>query len=233
MKTKSFRSVLASLFVGFLAISFSTLGVAAPFSITYNGTIGTEHASTFFPEVNEGESYSLTLVFNNGGANALTQTWGEADLTCAIFLVNDAQDVQFTHDLTVDPVASVDGSVTTDGAGVLTDNFTYVVYHDITSDEYEVSGIEVVDSLDWYANDNNDVFFSNSDNDAFGDAAGGILMAPANWSDPVPFGSACGLGEPPQIQEVAPVPALSPWALGLLSCLLMLLGGFFVFRRRV
>lgn len=232
MKIKSFGSVLASLFIGLLAVSFSTLSVAAPFSITYAGTIGTEHADTFFPEVNEGESYSLTLVFDNGSANALTQTWGEADLTCAIFLINDAQDVQFIHDLTVDPDASVDGSVSTDGAGVLTGNFTYATYHNITSDEYEVTGIQLVDALDWYANDNNDVFFSNHDNDAFGDAAGGVLMAPENWSDPVPYDGACEVKVRPQI-SVAPVPALSPWALVLLSGLLLLFGGFFAFRRRV
>ena len=235
MKIKSFSSVLSSLFIGLLAISFSTHSVAAPFSITYTGTIGTENTTDLFPEVNEGEGYSLTLIFDNGSSDALSQEWVEADLTCAIFIINDAGDVQFSQDLTLDPVGSSGGSILTDGAGVLSGNFDHLVYGPVTATSYMSTGIALTDPIDWYANDNNDVFFINDvDNTAFGDAAGGILMAPANWTDPIPYSGTCGVTAPPPVEPpppAAPIPATSQWALIMLSMLLGLV--VFVHRRHL
>jgi len=227
MKIKRVGSILTSALVGLVAASFSTYSVADPFSITYTGTIGTEYASTFFPEVNEGESYNLTLVFDNASTNALSQTWGQQDLTCAIFLINDAQDVRFAHDLTVDPGdGSTSGSISTDGAGILTANFQNVIYNGITSDAYDSIGIQLTDPLDWYANDNNDVFFSSNADDAFGDAAGGVEMALANWTNPTPYVGTCAAAASPQTAR--PIPTMSQWALIILPMFL----GLVVFANR-
>lgn len=225
MKIKPFGSVFTSLFIGLLTISFSTYSVADPYSITYTGIVGFNE----FPEVNTGESYSLTLVFDNGSANALSQTWGEADLACAIFLVNDAQDVQFSNDLTVTPEGNHSGAISTDGSGILTSNFSSLYYDPITSPQYEAVGIELADPIWWFANDNNNVFMSGDGNFQFGDAAGGVLMAPANWSDPVPYNGTCGVAAPPPMEPPATaIPTMSQWALILLSILL----GLVVFANR-
>jgi hypothetical protein len=237
MKINQIGPILVSALIGLAAIGFSTHSVAAPFSITYTGTIGTEHTTDLFPEVNEGEGYSLTLIFDNGSSDALSQEWVEADLTCATFVINDAGDVQFSQDLTLDPVGSSSGSILTDGAGVLSGNFSHLVYGSVTAASYTSTGIALTDPIEWYANDNNDVFFIDDvDNTAFGDAAGGVLMAPANWSNPIPWeGEACALVTPPTIDstETAAIPALSSWALVLLSGLLLLIGGFVRRKRSV
>lgn len=228
MKIKPFISVFTSLLIGLLTISFSTYSVADPYSITYTGTVGFNE----FPEVNEGESYSLTLVFDNGSTNTLSQTWGEENLICATFLVNNAQDVQFSNDLTVTPEGNHSGAISTDGSGILTSNFSSLWYDPITSTQYEAVGIQLTDPVWWFANDNNNVFMSGDGELQFGDAAGGVLMAPANWSDPVPYGGTCGVtAPPPSTAPATPVPTTSQWALIMLSMLIGLM--VFANRRRL
>ena len=110
MKINSFRKAVSSVALFVCLVSVSTLGNADPYFITYTGTI----TSSTFPEVTDTQVYTATLVFDNGGTSALTQTWEAAELTCAIFTANDAQDVQFVHDLTSQAPTGVDGSASTD-----------------------------------------------------------------------------------------------------------------------
>ena len=232
MRIKRVKPLLVSAIIGLTSIGFSTYSVAAPFSITYNGTVSTDGPGAPFPEVNEGESYSLTLAFDNGSANALSQTWGEADLICATFLVNDAQDVQFFHDLTVTPAGGNKGDISTDGAGMLTSNFWSLAYTSLNSAQYQAIGIQLTISIWWFANDANSVFNSQSGDFQFGDAAGGVLMAPANWSDPVPYSGTCGVtARPVEPPPTAPIPTTSQWALIMLSVLIGLM--VFANRRRL
>ena len=227
MKIKRVSPILVSALIALTTIGFSAHSVAAPFSITYTSTIGTEYTTDLFPEVNEGESYSLTLVLDNGSSNALSQEWVEADLTCATFVLNDAGDVQFAQDLTLAPVGSSGGSILTDGTGILSSNFSDLGFNNVYATSYKASGIALTDPIDWYANDDNDVFFIDDvDHTAFGDAAGGVLMAPVNWSNPTPWAGTCApVAPPPTSALTTAIPALSSWALVLLSGLMLLIGG--------
>jgi hypothetical protein len=177
MKKQRIFSVLATVV---LTLSVAGSAFAAPYSSTYTGTIGTESSSIHFPEVNEGESYSVTLVFDNGGSTAANQTWNETHLTCIFFNVNDAGDVTYAQDLTVATIDQSSGLIVTDAGGVLTSMFDRVIDDTVAPGTYEASGIALQDSLAWYLNSSNDVFFSDVENTgydlAFGDVTGGVQM---------------------------------------------------------
>lgn len=221
MNTNQFRKVFScfAVFVGLISISTSSF--ADPYFITYSGII--EDSS--FPEVNNQEQYSATLVFDNGASSTLSQTWDEADLTCAIWIMNDVHDVLFTHDLTSQGSLVVSGSATTDGGGVLSANFEEVTASPVDSGTYTSVGIALVDPLNWFMNDANNVFYSDSQAISFGDPANGVLMAPSNWTNPAPYLSGdCSAAAAANISTSA-VPFAPLWVLALLTGLLMLVGG--------
>ncbi len=93
---------------------------------------------------------------------------------------------------------------------------------------YTVAGFAPVDPINWFLNDFNNVFYSNFPVDSFGDAAGGTLMAPANWSNPQSFTGACNAAA---AVGNRPVPTLSQWGMIILSSLLAL-GSILMLRRR-
>jgi hypothetical protein len=193
----------------------SSIASAAPYFITYTGTV----LDPSFPEVNNGESYTATLVFDNGGVTSASQTWDVDDLTCTIWTANDAEDVQFAHDLTAQGSLNDSGTVTTDGAGSLTANIS-VFASPVDPGTYTSSGIVLTDSVEWYMNDGNDVFYSGS-GDSWGDPAGGVQLGIGNWSNPAPFSGNCAASVPgPNVA----VPVMPVWILALLGALLGGLG---------
>lgn len=197
----------------------SSIATAAPYFITYTGTI--ENSS--FPEVNNGESYTATLVFDNGGASSLSQTWNAGDLTCAIWTANNIRDVQFAHDLSAQGSLDNTGSVSTNGAGNLTANFSEVNAEPVDPGTYTFSGAVISNSVDWFMNDNNNVFHSDSFDEEWGDTAGGVQMNVGNWSNPAPYTGNC---------EVSPTTAVPVMPLWILATLGALLGGLGVRKLR-
>jgi hypothetical protein len=194
----------------------SSIASAAPYFITYTGTV----ASSRFPEVNDGESYTATLVFDNGGVTAASQTWNTGDLTCAIWTANDAGDVRFAHDLTSQGALDNTGSVTTDGGGSLSANFSLLSADPVDPGTYTSTGAVISDSVAWYMNDANGVFFSDSFNVDWDDAAGGVQMNIANWSNPAPYSGNCNVSS----QAAVEVPVMPLWILATLGALLGGLG---------
>lgn len=223
---------LRALIIAAVAAACS-VAVAAPYAVNYQGNI----SSSDFPEITVGESYTLTLVFDNGGTSANSQTWGAAHLTCAIWRMNNARNVVYAQNLVATPPSTVTGSATTNGAGGLTGMFSSV--SSIPGDpgypagSFTSSGISLTAPVHWFANSLNGVFYDalgGTQNREFSDAAGGVIMNPANWSAPTPFSGSCSAA--PSAVGVAPVPTLGEWGLGLLGLAAAGLGAQRLRRRR-
>lgn len=197
---------------------------AAPFSISHTGTT----SSSSIPGITGGETYDITLVFDNGGATALSQTWTGADLRCVIWRFNNARNFVYTQNLVADPPGAIGGSAATDAAGALTSNFSSVNDFPTSGSNYTVTGGSLTLPLAWFANSINGIFFDTNTTQGVNDGSGGVQMAAGGWSNPVPFAGDCAgllLGPPP-----ATVPTLSDFALWLMTLSLMV-AGFFYTRR--
>lgn len=220
MITRARGLALGALFLGLAAAGPA---LAAPYSITHTGQL----ASSSLPGVNN-ETYDITIVFDNGGTVVASQTWDVSDVRCVIWRFNDARDVTLTQNLVGSPPNVVLGSVTTDAGGVLTSNFDEFNDTNLTNPaNFVLTGAAWTLPIQWYANDVNGIVYENGGGDV-DDAAGGVQMAPAGWSNPAPFSGNCAglvLGAAPPT-----VPTMSDFALWLMGFSL-LVAGFFYTRR--
>lgn len=210
-----------------LALAASLLtagaGVAAPYAITHTGTMLTSTV----PGVIGGQTYEATLVFDNGGATAASQTWNGSHLKCTIWKFNTARNVVFTQHHS-GPVSTANGSVSTNPASALQTNFTEV--ENTSNASYAIVGTAMSGPVSWYMNNDNGIFYRGADE--IGDDTGGVQMAPAGWSNPAPFNGDCDgvyLGTPP---APAAVPTLSEWAMILLGTMLAGFASLTLMRRR-
>lgn len=215
------RSRLAAAMLAALVAAPSAF--AAPFAIQYTGTI----QNSTIPPAGNGRTYTVTVVMDNGGATAANQAWVAADLRCAYWAVNGAA---FAQNLVTTPATTVNGSATTDGAGVLTANFTDIVASPGAGSSLGFSP-PLTPPFDWFMNDINDVFYDTAQTRQWGDAAGGVQMAPANWSNPAPFTGACTAAAAPGFAGLGVVPTVSEWGLIIMGALLAF-AGLVTLRRR-
>ena len=126
---------------------------AAPYAITYESAI----TGSSIPTVIDPQRFTLTLVMDNDGSSTANAEWVGADLTCAIWRMNDAANVVVAHDLTLAPPYSAVGRVTTDGGGTLTEVFSSVVSgSSVAPAAVRAIGLPPGDPLDnWAANSSN------------------------------------------------------------------------------
>lgn len=89
---------------------------------------------------------------------------------------------------------------------------------------YTYSGTSFSDIVAWYLNDANNVLYSHNYSLTFGDAAGGVQMAPENWTNPEPFAGTCDVSE--TAVRAVPVPVNTGLALWLLVGLVLILGAW-------
>jgi len=204
--------------------------VAAPFSVSYVGTMqNATAAGAFFANIVNGETYKVTLVMNNGGTSSQSQTWVASDLVSIKWEFNDSRDVVFEQN--IDPSYtdnySIIGTATTDAKGALTVFFT-----DISNGGYVFQAVglpDLVSPAAWFLNGNNDVFYSDADvmggsyRPWVADAAGGAQMNIASWSNPVAVVSVATSGNA-QAAPIVTVPTLPSFLLFALSGLLALFG---------
>lgn len=210
-----------AIILGSLAVSAAA--VAAPYSISYTGTI----SNSDFPGIVDGQPFTVTVVVDNGGGTTGSQTWDGSHLRCVLWTMNSAANVRYSQDLAATlGTLSVSGAIVTDGAGSLISNFSELYSENPPAGTYSATGITLVRPISWFLNDANSVFFDSSRQ--FADAAGGVQMADENWSDPQPFAGTC----PVQAAVPAPVPTLSEWAAIAMSGLLALAACFAHRRRR-
>ena len=200
------------------AVSSSAL--ATPYAVTYTGTI--QSGGTDFPEIINGQTYTVTFVFDNGGNTANSQTWSGSQLTCTLWRMNNARNVVYAQDLAAKPPSTMTGAATTDASGALTAMFTDIsAGTGVSAGQYTASGFVPAAPVQWYANDGNDVFVDNSGR-AFGDPtgfSGGVAMGVVHWSAPTPFSGSCAALAAPVAGNATAVPALGDAELALLSAL--------------
>lgn len=204
--------------------------LAAPYAITYHGTI----ANSLMPaQAPDGTAFTLTLVMDNGGTTAASQNWSVANLTCGFWRWNS---VAVALDLS-GGVALGMGSAATNAAGVLTGVFADVHTGPLLWTDYSVSGLPLLagaDLIGWYADGGGQPFNIQAPWGATFDdgvAGGGVNMVSGRWSAPRPFTGTCDASAMPPVASAsaaAPVPTLSQWGVLLLSALL----GLLALRRR-
>ena len=194
--------------------------VAAPFSVSYVGTI--DNRMDAFTNIVDGETYSVTLVMDNGGSSSQSQTWVASDLVSVKWEFNDSRNVVFEQDIdTSYCIYNVDGNATTDANGALTAFFSEVQSGGAVFDAVGLP--DLVSPAEWYMNGKNGVFFGDgcdgghNYSPGMNDAAGGLDMGIASWSNPVAVASA-------QAAPSVPVPTLPSFLLVVLGGLLALFG---------
>lgn len=165
-----------------LLVAATAAAQAAPFAVTLTGTI---NASTF-AEVRNGERFAVTLVYDNGGNTAISQTWQTGDLRCAVWRMNNDAGVVYTQ-------TSFNGMVPanprTDAGGALI-TLPTIVAHSSQNNSYTVSGMALPDAPSWHATagDGGNIYFRDAD-DARGFYSG--FRLPAVWIPPVAVASPC------------------------------------------
>jgi len=204
------------------ALAMNALPVLAdPFSIVHTGTVST----SAIPGINAGQTYTIRLVFDNGGASSVGQAWNGAHLRCAIWTFNTAANVVFTQNLVSDPPSAAVGSATTNGAGVLATNFSNVSNTGVTAANYTVSGTALVAPVNHFANSMNGILYDTGFAREVRDISGGVQMAAAGWGNPLPFAGNCaGLILAAALVNPQSIPSLSQWAVIALSSLLAMAG---------
>ncbi|WP_040481880.1 putative Ig domain-containing protein [Luminiphilus syltensis] len=168
--------------LGFMTLSSFVL--AAPFTTTYTSTIlGSESVGPF----NQGEQFTISIVLDNGGTTAISQTWTPAEVVAISFIMNDAPNVITTVYSPVVFSNSPTGSFVTDAGGVLT---ALPELQDVDPGGLAVPGFSTVASTNdpatpgaFFINGDNPVYY-NLDGDRAGmtNAANNVLAA--NWSRP-------------------------------------------------
>ena len=79
MRAFSRLAVLSAAILG-----ISTTAVAAPFTITWDGIIANSG-----PGYNDGEALSFVFVLDNGGTDAISQTWDTDDIVSVTVELNN------------------------------------------------------------------------------------------------------------------------------------------------
>jgi hypothetical protein len=187
---------------------------AAPFAITAIPGVGVVQDSGF-PEIPNGQYYTVTFVFDNGGSTAIDQVWTSQHLVCAIWRMN-AGSVVFAQNLTATPALAA-GFVKTNSAGSMTEMYARVQSNDgVPPGSYTASGV-ALGTVRWWANNVNEVFSSEANNVAriFNDQAGGLRMDATFWTNPQSFNGECAAPAPPPVPTA--VPTLAPWGLATLA----------------
>jgi len=206
-------------------LTAATLGTAtaAPYATTTTGTIG----ASGFTSVATGQPYNVTLVFDNGGASAASQTWEMSDLTCVIWRFNTAQNVVFAHNLAGAPPTAATGAIATDAGGALTGMFADLSAQSIAPASVSASGFvpALAGAPNWFVGTGDPFFFDAGNTPAISSSGGGVPVAPANWSAPAPFNSPCPAPGPGgTVPQATPVPVLGMGGLTLLAGLLGAVG---------
>ena len=197
---------------------------AAPYATTYHGTIAHSQIPADAPD---GAAFTLTLVFGDqGGGSAASQRWDVSDVTCGFWRwrVDATRSVAVALDFSGSGSGFLGhGSAATNAAGTLTEMFDSISSGPMAWADFDVSGLAPGDSIGWGADGMPQVFGlmrgggGGSFDDGAGTPAGGVAMAPARWSAPLPFTGACDASaEPPVAHAIGT--SVTPSGGGTLNC---------------
>ena len=201
---------------------------AAPYATWHNGTV----ANSTIPGVADGEYYTITLLFDNGGNTVLNQSWSVGQLTCVIWRFGNG--IVYAQDLTGHTLTG-SGTATTDGTGYLTAIFSDLRDGPIAPGGYSATP-HIGGAVDWRADGQNPAFRhrAGQPGEAGFDAANADVTQANRWWPPQ-LASAAGYSTcaapapPPPPPAPTPVPALGQAALALLGAGVGVLG---LWRRR-
>ena len=194
---------------------------AASYATTYDSRIGT----STIPQVVSGEDYTITLVFDNGGASAASQTWSASHLTCVIWRMNDAGNVVHAQNMAAAPPYQYQGSIVTNASGAILFFFGSLRGRDAPASATYSSGFAPGAGVaDWFIGGlaSPPPLVLPNTQQSFHDAAGngGVPVDPAGWSAPAPYAEPCPAAAPPAPTPPTAVPTLGHAALALLTSLL-------------
>ena len=206
------------------ALLFSVRVFSAPYATTYTG-IQTDSGGDPLPNgVVDGESFRVTLVLDNGGATAASQSWNGDDFQCLIFEFNDARNLVWAIDTAAYSPNTLGDQAVTDGAGALTDFFSTINGAGALG-EYTDAGFPTpLGNVDYYLNGSNNFFLDIDSGEQVGDDTGGIQMIAANWSAPSPYAGDCVARASASDAPATAVPALPMGGLVILAGLAGLFG---------
>ena len=190
-------------------LSVSSLAVANPFTVTFSDTLS---ARSDTPPFNVGEAITISIVLDNGGTTAASQTWTSADVVSITFSMNDAPNT-ITTVFSPAGMNVATGDFVTDASGVLTavlsdwadDNNPTV----ITTDDPDTP-IDL-----WYIAGYNEVYANYNTSASMNNVGNNII--PAFWTNPVAAGA-------PAPAAATPIPTMGIWSIGILSGMIGLLG---------
>ena len=215
------RRRLGALLAAAALASAMGAATAAPFATSYTGVV----AASGFTTVSPGDNYTVTLVFDNGGATAADQVWNLSHLTCAIWSFS-LGNVQFVHNLTAAPPTGTGAAIATDAGGALVGFPTSLTATNIPPAYTSATAFTpaLAADLGWDINTYNP-FFHDAVNAITGNG-GGVSVTPGDWSAPAPFNAPCPApGLPPAPgANATPVPVLGLGGLTMLAGLLGAVG---------
>jgi len=187
---------------------------AAPYATMHSGMVD----STSVPGVNDGEAYTVTIIFDNGGTSAASQTWEAAHLVCAIWRFSNGS-AQFTQSLAGASLSYM-GHARSNPAGALGVMFDSIEEDDAST--YTATGFTtpLTQPVEWRITDSNPIFADTNGTGGTVTAVGGVPTNAQYWSAPVRVTAACD-DEPytgaPGAPTATPVPTLGHAGLALLS----------------
>ena len=201
-----------------LLAALGTAAAAAPYATTYSSLVG---PAPTLAGLNTGDPYTITIIMDNGGTQAGSQTWESA--SCVIWRIGPGGNRVYTQ-----AGHATTGAATTLADGTLSNFFSYVTGTGDTGN-HTATGFSpaLTPVILWNANGLAPVF-QDSSSQAFSDgidASGGVTMTPGAWSAPQRVTGPCddtlytAPGPTP-----TPVPTLGHAALALTSGALGLLG---------
>jgi hypothetical protein len=184
---------------------------AAPYATMHSGMVD----STSVPGVNDGEAYTVTIIFDNGGTSAASQTWEAAHLVCAIWRFSNGS-AQFTQSLAGASLSYM-GHARSNPAGALGVMFDSIEEDDAST--YTATGFTtpLTQPVEWRINNNNPIFADTNGTGGTVTAVGGVPTNAQYWTAPVRVTAACNDAPYTGVPTATPVPTLGHAGLALLS----------------
>ena len=146
--------------------------------------------------------------------------------------MNTGGTVVFAQNFTQTPPSAAIGSVTTNGSGALTANFSNL--EAVPAGSFTTSGATLTTPILTYADSQPAIFYTDGGVKSFQDSAGngGVPMGFANWTNPAPFTRTCSAAAPAPAPTAQAIPTLSEWTQLLLGLMVMATLGWYWNRER-
>ena len=187
--------------------------MGAPFAIQYETAVSNTGS---LPNVSVGDKYTVTLVVDNGGTSAASQTWVLPHLRCAVISFGNNHEIYYAQDLVTTPAGGAGGALVTNSDGQITSHFHSVNGTGTTN--YTTNQTHG-GQLEWYVSGINPALMITGTYTL--STTNGVTLTPSDWSNPASSISDCSQATATQyLPTPTAVPTLSEWAMILFATLL-------------